>query len=88
MRDADIGTIRVALFDVIDAGDPNSFDGWLFYKAETERQTVRRTAFVDAVVARIAELQSQQRYLFCSCGGALTDAEYAEHVARGHDRGL
>jgi hypothetical protein len=84
MRDADTGTIRAAILDVIDRGDEGN-DVWLF---DEDTDCYEWTEDQANAVRRIAELQAQQRYLFCSCGGALTDAEYAEHRQRGHDSGL
>jgi hypothetical protein len=49
--------VRAAMLDVIDTGNPDDFDGWLFYLVESDRQTERRSKFADAVIARIHQLQ-------------------------------
>lgn len=54
---ASVATIRAALFDVIDGGDPDNLSEWLFYKTESDWQTRRRAEFVNAVIERIGELQ-------------------------------
>ena len=35
--------------------------------------------------ATLPAAAEERRDYFCSCGAACTEAEYAEHVARGHD---
>lgn len=61
---AGVATIRQALFDVIDHGDQDD-QPWMFYENEDPRSyfdqdaaNVDRSNFVDAVIARIAELQN------------------------------
>lgn len=60
---AGTATIRAAIFDLIDSGDHGL--PWRFYEEQTESRnitgdaaTTDRVLFVDAVIARIAELQN------------------------------
>lgn len=71
---ATMACVIAAILDVIDEGDPKGFDGWLFYKTETERQTQCRARFTDAVKARIAVLQSPPHSM---------DARLLEELRRG-----
>jgi hypothetical protein len=60
---ADTKTIRAAIADVLDAGSDCSRGcaaehSWRFYLNESDQETVNRSRFMDAVIARIADLQS------------------------------
>lgn len=57
---ADTATIRAALFDILDQFNPLIMDRNLIpgeVKSE-DRENFERTAFVDAVITRVAQLQT------------------------------
>lgn len=56
---ADVATIRAAILDVLDAGPmrPPYRGAWIFQQDESELENQHRMAFVDLIVARIAQLQ-------------------------------
>lgn len=58
-----IGTVRAAIADVIDDGDPENFKEWLFYQTESDWQTERRVKFLDAVEARLKDLEARKEGL-------------------------
>jgi hypothetical protein len=61
---ADAATVRAAIADVLDAGDPSTTPvgfqcsmPWLFWLDESDEQTELRGRFLDAVLLRITQLQ-------------------------------
>src|ERR1041385_1075097 len=63
-RVVSVATVRAAVADVIDAGEPCYIErehgrtcrhGWSFDLDESEEQTAERERFINAVAARIAE---------------------------------
>ena len=53
--------VRMALADVLNAGDrlPGGLYDWVFYLTEDQDQTDTRIRFIDAVVARVRELEER-----------------------------
>jgi hypothetical protein len=56
---ADAATVRAAIADTLDAGCQfgNHTCAWLFFRDESDEQTELRGRFLDAVTARIRQLQ-------------------------------